>query len=434
MTTLADLNNIPQHGEGKYELISLTMSAPGGRVIDLAGQVQYVNVYESILAPSIIAEFGVQDGVGLFDSIDFTNQEVCIAWTSNPEGKEIHYRLMFLEVNPRTTTSRGETANYVIKAISEEAVYSTRLKDFQFVRKKFEPYQAVSMILDACDKDVKKKKNRYFDKTKGLHSFNFTNINPFAAIDKIRAESISDRYESSSFVFFENRYGYFFKTIESLIDEGKKQIGDKKFFYTPAGGLDPTGTLWRNIIAMKTVQQAGGNLLMATGGGRVRVEAFNSIKKKADKIRDAKITDFDFVKMNEGTEVASAERAKDNTQEIGRVVSYTYNPEEEQNEKIDKIAALNCFVAEFLSVVHHITIYGDSEISVGDVITLNIDETSGLQSNENKESSSIMSGNYLVAKVRHALTMSDTPEYYMALEVIKDGVFSNPQPMRIGTV
>ena len=431
MTTLIDLENIPQNGEGKFQLISLTMSAPGGRVIDLAGQVQYINVYENILAPSIIAEFGVQDGVGLFDSIDFTNQEVCLAWTSNPDGKEIHYRLMFLEVNPRTSVSQGEIANYVIKAISEEAVYSTRIKDFQFVRKKFEPHQAVGAILDVCEKEVKTKKTRYFDKTKGLHSFNFTNINPFNAIDKIRTESVSEKYDSSSFLFFENRYGFFFKTIESLIEENSKQIGDKKFFYTPSGGVDPTGTLWRNIIAIKTVQQAGGNLLMATGGGRVRVEAFNSIKKKTDKFRDAKLTDFDFVKLNPGTEVTTAEKAQKNTDEIARVVSYTYNPEEEQNEKIDKLAALNCFVAEFLSIVHHITIYGDSEIAVGDVITLNIDETNGLQSKEAKEASTIMSGNYLVAKVRHVLTLSDTPEYYMALEVIKDGVFSNPQPMKM---
>lgn len=83
-------------------------------------------------------------------------------------------------------------------------------------------------------------------------------------------------------------------------------------------------------------------------------------------------------------------------------------------------------------MVLHITIYGDSEITVGDVITLNIDESSGLQSDETKETSSVMSGNYLVTKVRHALTMSDTPEYYMALEVVKDGVFSNPQPMKMG--
>jgi hypothetical protein len=78
-----------------------------------------------------------------------------------------------------------------------------------------------------------------------------------------------------------------------------------------------------------------------------------------------------------------------------------------------------------LSIIAHLTIYGDSTITVGDVITCRIPEMNGLTNKEYAADDPMISGNYLVCKVRHILTFGDNPKYYQALEIVKDGVAGN---------
>jgi hypothetical protein len=99
---------------------------------------------------------------------------------------------------------------------------------------------------------------------------------------------------------------------------------------------------------------------------------------------------------------------------------------------IDKKAALACYMSGFLSVINHITIYGDTEITAGDVITVHINDPVG--TTDTVEEATGISGNFLVTKVRHCLTFGETPQYYQALEIVKDSMNSQTEPVRMATV
>lgn len=423
----------PVLSEGKYTLISLTMSAPGGRVLDLSGQMVKADIYENILAPSIIGEFTMYDSVGIFSTFVFEEQELCVSWSTTDTGKEAHYRFRLIGGNPEAqTVSSGKGVVYKVTGISPEAYNSAKMKDFQekfpAVTKKIEPYALVTLCLEQALKTTKPK---YYEKTKGLHVFNFTKVTPFQAIEKARQDAISSSHDSSSYVFFENKYGYHFKTIEALIKEGKKRIGDKVFFNAPVGGIDSTGSLWRNILAYKVVQLGNQAALAATGGGKVYIR-FRDLRNKDKFIeKTATLKDFDFEKLNKGTEVMSPVAAEKNSEQPPEPRQYFYDSEDEGNDLIDKKAALACYMSGFLSVINHITIYGDTEITAGDVITIHINEATGLTPDSPVEENSTLSGNFLVAKVRHSLTFGDTPQYYQALEVIKDGMNSQTTPVKM---
>jgi hypothetical protein len=71
-----------------------------------------------------------------------------------------------------------------------------------------------------------------------------------------------------------------------------------------------------------------------------------------------------------------------------------------------------------------LTVYGDSTVSIGDVITCEIPEHDALPISENKpyvDSSPVIAGNYLITKCRHVLTFSEKAEYMQALEIVRDG-------------
>lgn len=423
----------PILSEGKYTLISLTMSAPGGRVLDLSGQMVKADIYENILAPSIIGEFTMYDAVGMFSTFVYEEQELCISWSTNDTGKEAHYRFKLIGGNPEAqTVSSGKGAVYKLTGISPEAYDSAKMKDFQekfpAVTKKIEPYALVTLALEQA---LKTKKPKYYEKTKGLHVFNFTKVTPFQAIEKARHEAISSSFQSSSYVFFENKYGYHFKTIEALIKEGKNRIGDKVFFNVPVGGLDSTGSLWRNILAYKPVQLGNQATLAATGGGKVYIRFIDMRNKGRTIEKQASLKDFDFERLNKGTEVMSTVAVEKNAEQPPEPKMYLYDSTDEDNDLIDKKAALACYMSGFLSVINHITIYGDTEITAGDVITIHIKEATGLTPDAPVEENTMLSGNFLVAKVRHSLTFGDTPQYYQALEVIKDGLNSQIEPVKM---
>jgi hypothetical protein len=83
-------------------------------------------------------------------------------------------------------------------------------------------------------------------------------------------------------------------------------------------------------------------------------------------------------------------------------------------------------MAHLLNTIAHITIYGDSTITVGDVITADIPIHDGLTTGEEnpyKESSKTLAGNYLVTSCRHILNFNENAQYLQALEIVKDGIY-----------
>jgi hypothetical protein len=86
-------------------------------------------------------------------------------------------------------------------------------------------------------------------------------------------------------------------------------------------------------------------------------------------------------------------------------------------------------MAHFLTTVSQITIYGDSTISVGDVIRCQLPEVDALtrgQDNPVREDSQMTAGNYIVTKCRHVLTFNEKAEYMQGLEIVKDGILGLP--------
>lgn len=420
--------SISTNAEGKYKLLALSISTPN-KPIDLSLYAVKCDIYESILSPSAIIEITISDSTGLLTAFNFVEECLCISYTTNNESTPVHYEFKILEVNPVRTLPSDKGVVFVMTGISEEILKAKTLKNIPLIRKKIESEKIVKAMLELTET----KKELYFEKTKGLHTFSITNTTPFDAIDQVRKGAISEKYKGSAFVFFENKNGYHFKSIEKLVEEGLPNIGDKFFIHSTLAGSNVQGSKWRNIIAFKVIQNGNQNVGLAVGGYNNSIRRYN-IETGELEFYEKNANQVDFLTMNEGSKSSSNEQQDKRNKDEGKIILSLYNGDQENNEYAEKQNLLPYYMTNFLSVIVHMTVYGDSSLTVGDMIACKIPEHTGLTLGDDRaytDNDPITSGNYLVCKAHHVLTFGEFPQYYQGLEIIKDGIGGNSPKTRI---
>ena len=405
--------------ESQFYLNEFYMTTPSKR-LSLKEICARADIYESILEPTVRAEFIISDAKGVFTAFDPLEQKIVIDFTTSKDTGSTKYEFFPYSLEPAVSTSDDKAVVYKLTCTTEEAKKSKNIKDIPFVKDNIE---CENMVL-ACLNTIGTDKNFFFEKTQGLHGYNMTGITPFQAIDLIRIQAMSAKYQGHAFCFFENSKGFVFKSIEGLIDEGKKNIGDKWFIQSALANLSVTGSKWRNILAFKVIQRGNKGIARMIGGFNNKIQQYNT-KTGETTLFDNKPQDFQFVTLNEGSNDGSQEALKEFKQDAGEIEQITFNPDVENAEVARKRNVLRYYMTHFLNVICHITVYGDSNITAGDVITCEIPEHDGLPISENKpyiDQSSIVAGNYLITKCRHVMTFNEKAEYLQSYEIVKDGV------------
>jgi len=417
--------------EGQFKLNTFELTTSTGRIIHLGPYCSRADIYENILESTTIAEFIIVDRVGMFGHFNFIDQKINIEYTTYEDNAEasVKYEFYPVEQNPSTVLPDDKGVVFTLVCVSKEAIKSSQIKNAPYVRSKIECEKAILEHLSILET----KKQLFFEKTHGLHAFNFTGLNPFVAIDKIRLKAMSSTYKGHCFTFFENSKGYHFKSFEALIKEGKSKIGDKYFVQMPVGEADITASKWRNILACKVVQPGGPTATRAFGAGKVRIKRKNIITGVIEDV-DIDSSKLDFVSLNEGSVNLSATTQNELSQNETKLVMTYYDPTVEESDSANAEAVRPYYMAHLLNTIAHITIYGDSTITVGDVITADIPIHDGLTTGEDtayKESSKTMAGNYLVMSCRHILNFNENAQYLQALEIVKDGVYGELPKARL---
>lgn len=426
-----------QYRDGKYKLITFTMSIPGGRVLPLTPYCSVANIYESVLEPTVVAEFVLTDKIGIFDHFNFLEQKIDIEFTTyeDNEGASVKYALYPIAVDPAEALPDDKGIVYKLTCVSKEALVSTQKKNMSLVKQKIECENMIANILTSPE-GLETKKPVFLEKTQGLHGFNFTTVNPFTAIDEIRLKALSLEYTGHCFLFYENSKGYHFKSFEGLIKDGLSKIGDKYFVQSAATDVSVGGAKWRNILAFKVVQNGNQNITRALGAGKVTIKAVNVITQEVKPLElDPKY--LNFVQLNKNSVSSTTESQNELGKTEGRIEVVKYDPTVETVDIALAKAVRPYYLSFLFNTIAHITVYGDSTITVGDVITAKIPQFNALTLGEDRpyvDTNDMVAGNYLVTKCRHVLTFSENSDYMQALEIVKDGFGGDAPRANIGTV
>lgn len=412
-----------QHREGQYTLIQFDITFPNGRIESLAPICSTADIYESVLEPTVMAEIVITDKKGIFEALDFTEQKITIEFTTYQDNEEasVKYELFPQLVTRAAPLPDGKGVVYKLVCVSEEAKKAPKILNLSLTRSNIECERMIAALLQDPE-SLNSQKNLFMEKTQGLHGFNFTLINPFAAIEKVRLKALSADFTGHCFVFYENSKGYHFKSLEGLVQSGKASIGDKYYVRTAAADADMAGARWRNILALEIVQAGNQNFARMVGATNVLVKLINTVTWEETRINlDQRY--LNFVQLNDNA-ISSSLRAQNELSSGFREEEVAFNPEVETADVGLARAIRPYYLRHLFNTIVQITVYGDSTVTVGNVIAARIPEMNALTLGQERpytDTSSTLAGNYLVTKCRHALTFGEGAQYFQALEIVKDG-------------
>lgn len=412
---------------GDVEIQSITlMSQDQQKKYSLLAQCAGFEIYESIMSPVVCAELTIADSIGLLQSFPIVGEEYVLISFKTPKikSKPATYLFQVKKVYGKTVSDNNKRVTYKIQLVSPEWFRNAS----QFAPRKLigEGGEiATSLMRDS----LKTEKPITVDCKTRQHDRNIKRMEPLKAIHYICGTSTSAEYPSSSYLFYENRRGYHFTTLEKLLEDGGKLhkygLTDKEFFFDTARKESIQNVTIRNILAYNQALFNDAGSKVQSGGIKNQAATLDMLTWNIKKVN------YDDNESHVFKSADGPETVNQNSANFRRVHGQTttntkyipVNSEKATTPLIaEKVTLLQGFMQK-LSITN-IHIYGDSEIVAGDTIKCSF--PSATASDNDKGISRLDSGNYLISGLRHIITNGDRPGHTIALELIKTGFTEAP--------
>ena len=396
---------------GEVEILKLLLKHKQGTLNLITYTVQ-IDIFESIKAPVIRAQLLMKETVGLLDTVPMVGSTVELEYTTETEGTT-EFKFIILSVDSASATSSNTTREYVLNLASEEIVASAASN----ISQNFIDLSHEKIIAIIIDKHLKSKKKFNYEATLGLDTIPLTKLKPFQAIDKVRRRSVSKLNKSSSYCFYENKDGYNFATIEGMIFNGKKNVGDRYFFLDTVGKETHKGSDWRNILGFEQVRMQNMLDMISNGGVKINVWSFNVQTGEYKKAEFNKVQDDGVFKSDPETYNLPKDLAVkySDSEAVNLLIPIS---DDRELDRVQKHSYLRPYVTKILSNMINVSIHGDSTMTVGKMMHLDIPIVDGMTSNRNNE---LLSGNYLITKLRHIIVNGAQPKYMQSCELLRTG-------------
>jgi hypothetical protein len=414
---------------GDVNIIELTLSSEDGqRKETLIGVCAAIDIFESINVPGIFCELVINDSRRLYQDFPILMEEIITITFETPgnSGNPISYVFHLNEVKNMVPNENQRTMSCTIQGVSPELLTNSD----KFVDKEYND-NISDIVKNIMEENIKSKKKLQVDKTIGVDKYSIFNTKPFKAIHSLLEYAISDRYQSHTYTFFENRNGFHFTTYERLIEKGRKELArgssDNQFFYDSVRKERIEDVNIRNIIAYNKVASAtaiekrSGGAYVGTG---TTIDMQTAGQRQA--VYTANIGNDKFQKMDEN---GAASNSTNNVRLGGktkRPTAFNLLPIFSNRSKTplaEAFATRQAFVQHLTQNITQIHIYGDSELTVGDMIKCTLPSASSFD--DATGVSRLDSGNYLITRLRHIILINDRPQHTISLELVKNDLSEN---------
>lgn len=400
----------------RLELVNKSLNAS----MSPMDQVQGFDIFEDISKPTLYAAIYFSDSIGLLDNFPIIGEEqVFIEFETPGMSTTTTYKFRSFEVADVVKGLNGKTTTFTLRCVSEEHLHNASALVTQ-------SYQdIISNIVPTVMKTyLKSKKDIILDETKGIQTLAVPRLNPLQFLDMCRQRAVSKEMPLSLYFFFENQKGFNFKTLESLVKEGKKNIGSRVFNAqeNTTGSKDSTVKSWRTIQNFQNIVNMDSSLKAAEGAFRSVTKTFDVASKKFESVEFDLTKVFDKLeKFNNGSQIPNTDAF---IKEFGSGVPKNFISTKNTlvpDTFLDTTLALRGSMLTLInSNVTRVLIHGDSGLKVGDMITLDLPVSSGLTGKRTDDKK--FTGNYLVTRLRHMITPSTKSKHQIVLDCITVGI------------
>jgi len=415
-----------------------------GQPLDIKPIVAELNLFEDLYAGYISGNMVISDSHCLLNNFCFTGNEYLIFSFGKPGLNNTYTKTfrVYKVDNRRLTQDQNEI--YVLHFCSEELVLSEQYKISKSYVGNSITYIVGDILQNILQVNSVKLNTNNIETTRGLYEFIIPNMKPLEALSWLStyAISASPKTFGSPYLFFENKDGFNFKSLQALVQGSVT----KNYLYRPKNLNDPVDARIKdlaadlvNVLAFEHLNNF--DIMDSTMNG-----TFSNHLLSIDTIRRQYTnTDFDYNKyvansslLNKSGIMSNAQnRFGDSSNSVPKSVfkMVTTNTGQGQDPYISKrqpsikdinvetfIPYRTSQIAQMNTHRMRIVIPGDPTVKVGDIINFLYQEVETRQ--EGRIDDRFYSGNFLITAIRHQITQEN--KFQTLMEISKE---SSPTPL-----
>lgn len=380
-----------------------------------------IDVFESILSPIMTAQITVADNVGLREAVPIIGNKSKIKMQYTVPGQETRsIEMVISEIKNTVASENAQGSMYTLLCCSVE-ILNNSSENYKLALNSDHIDQYVKSVLT---EKIKTKKRIILDPkgTKGTQSIHFSSLKPFQVIDKLKRKAVSKVYKSNVYVFFENKNGFNFFPIEYLTSESEKQSRISFSFDSATLNVDVTAMNYRNILAYNHVAQQSTASLIHEGALNNRTYSYDP-RTKTTQTTDYKSSNKEFKKGKGDKDIIPGDLEAEYSKKPAKTYHHIQNSVNPDTYLVDKLGKSNAFIEQLTQNIVRIMVWGDPNLTAGDRVDIVMANPKGLTKKNNKqdiETSSLISGEYLISNLRHIISKVGADfRYFCSMELVK---------------
>jgi hypothetical protein len=217
---------------GEFSLEKCDLISSSGVAADISKIVAEINIFEDIFSTALTGSIILADTNNLVDNMPIIGQEYISMKIITPgldgdDGIDFTENVFCVYEMGGRTPSGSNSEIIELKICSPELLRNQRTR----ISKAYE--ESISVIVQSImenEKYINTKKDLYIEPTLGIRKILSPNFHPFHLIRQLKRESMSAKNDSPHYLFFENKNGFHFRSLQSLYSDGVQgeyHFGDK---------------------------------------------------------------------------------------------------------------------------------------------------------------------------------------------------------------
>jgi len=273
---------------GEYIVDECLLCTVGGLELDLRDQLANINIYEDIFTNSITGSISFVDTNNLTANASIVGQEKLKLVLVTPNASDDTSRDMAINFSDQplhvyqiksSANVNDRTKTFELAFTTNEIMRNNRIRVCQSYNG--EPAKEIIKKVIRDPELLNSKKEFYYEETTNLFQMIAPNMRPFDFINTVAKRCLSKEYDfAPTFLFYETVRGYFFRTIDSMMDRKNPRMIFKEV--TPNDDINNVGRNLTNILSYEIMNST--DTLLNTRAGMYNsdlllVDVFNKSYK-----------------------------------------------------------------------------------------------------------------------------------------------------------
>lgn len=408
---------------GDVQIKEVQLNSLNGQVANVTAQVSRIEIFEDIFSPFMSISIVLRESVDYINLFPFTGEEfVDIHITTPTVEKPIKGRFYIYKITDREYTKDREVV-YAIKGMSEEYITDANTK----VSKSFAGNigESAASLLGKDGLNTKKKVHieRSLNTTKFVANF----WPPSKCLSYLTTNAVS-REKSPTYLFFENRDGYNFRSIDEML-KAKTYHTLVKDNYSRSPTPDGVNSVknpdedYKRIIEMSIPVLTDYMSDIQSGRMKSRIVSHDIVTKKYT------IKDYSIKKDTTPTTLLNPHPSysKYNSSNAASAMflvpkhyaSFNNYSDVTNYKTMQKRMSFFQNLNKYKVIVEA---FGRTDYTVGQIFELNIPKVSQITKEDSDPRDAMLSGRYMVSAISHVITREN---HTCNFELIKNSVLSD---------